>query len=184
VAWFPAWGWAAPVYYEYGSGGNVVYENNVVYVDGKQVGTADEYAKSATALASVTPPSNESQNDKDDWMPLGSFAVFTQSEAEHPTATLQLAVNKQGVLSGVFYNLAKDTAVAIHGSVDKTTQRAAFALDEKGQRIAEVGLSNLTKGNASLLVHEGEGKTTVYHLNRLAAPPAAQEATAVQKEGQ
>lgn len=177
VVWFPTWTWSTPVYYEYGSGGNVVYENNVVYVDGKQVATADEYAKSATTLASVTPPSNETPDNKDDWMPLGSFAVFPQADAEHPTQTLQLAVNKQGVLSGVLYNLANETAVAIHGSVDKTTQRAAFTLDEKGQRVAEVGLANLTKDNASLLVHEGAGKTTVYHLNRLAAPPAAQEAT-------
>ena len=35
--------WANPIYYRYGSGGTVYYENNVVYVNGQQYGSAEQY---------------------------------------------------------------------------------------------------------------------------------------------
>ena len=47
----PSTVWSQPVYYDYGQGGNVVYENNSVYIDGQQVASAEEFAESAAVLS-------------------------------------------------------------------------------------------------------------------------------------
>jgi hypothetical protein len=61
--WFtwsaPATVWQEPIYYDYGAGGNVYYENNMVYVDGQEVGTPQDFAASAATLATVDPPASE-----------------------------------------------------------------------------------------------------------------------------
>ena len=49
TSWFawsaPAPAWSQPIYYDYGPGGNVVYENNLVYVNGEEVGIAEDFAQ-------------------------------------------------------------------------------------------------------------------------------------------
>ena len=45
--------WANPIYYSYGSGGTVYYENNVVYVNGEQYGSAEEYYNEASRTCRV-----------------------------------------------------------------------------------------------------------------------------------
>ena len=53
--------WANPIYYRYGSGGNVYYENNVVYVNGQQYGSADQYYKDTTQVAVSVPEMTDEQ---------------------------------------------------------------------------------------------------------------------------
>ena len=50
AGWFP-WGWSSPVSYDFGD--NVLYDNDIVYMNGEQVATADEYYQQATQLAST-----------------------------------------------------------------------------------------------------------------------------------
>jgi hypothetical protein len=45
-----AYRWSNPIYYSYGSGGTVYYENNVVYADDKQYASADEYYNESTGV--------------------------------------------------------------------------------------------------------------------------------------
>ena len=49
----PGYGWNNGYYYDCGPGGNVVYQNGQVQVDGQAVGTDAEYAQSAAELANV-----------------------------------------------------------------------------------------------------------------------------------
>ena len=53
------WATAQPVYYAYGQGGNVYYENNVVYVNGQAAGTPEQYYQQAQALAAAAPPADQ-----------------------------------------------------------------------------------------------------------------------------
>jgi len=65
TTWFtwtaPSVVWAQTVFYDYGSGGNVVVQDNNVYVGGQRVATAEEYAMSAMDLATVPPPQSDEQ---------------------------------------------------------------------------------------------------------------------------
>ena len=171
TSWFDGWGWNNPVYYGYGPGGNVVYKNDDVYVNGNRTGTAGEYTKSASTLASVN-PSSESPNDGADWLPLGTFALSRQGSGDKPSQVVQLAVDKSGAISGSLFNTTNDTSAPIHGSVDRATQRAAFALGDKSGLVAETGIYNLTRDKAGLLVHQGSEKPQHFSLTRLKAPPA------------
>jgi hypothetical protein len=169
--WFGGWGWPSPVYYSYGLGGNVVNQDNTVLVNG-QATDARERARTAIALASVTSPAQASSGDENAWLPLGTFAVLEREGQEKPSQTLQLAVDRSGVLSGVLFDLAKGSEQDIHGSVARMTQRAAFGLGEKSGLIAETGIYNLTQDKITLLVHNGLKKPEQRWLIRLDAPPA------------
>ena len=179
--WFnwtaPANVWSQPIYYDYGQGGqggNVTYTNNVVYIDGQQVATADEFAQTAADLATVPAPANEEEAAKAEWMPLGTFTVTTDEKDVEPTRVVQLAVNKEGILSGTLFNSKTDEAQTIQGQVDKGTQRAAFRIGESNDIVIETGLYNLTRNEAAILVHFGADKVEEWLLVRLENPETDQ----------
>lgn len=185
----PAWGaltnwftssapqtvWQQPVYYDYGTGGNVTYEDNSVYIGGEQVATADEFAQSAMDLASVQPPATEEQAAEAEWMPLGTFAVSMNEKDTQPSLTVQLAVSRDGIISGTLYNITTDQAQAVQGQVDKQTQRVAFRIGESQDIVAETGLYNLTQDEAPVLVHFGTERVENYLLVRLEQPESQKD---------
>lgn len=174
-SWFawsaPAAVWSQPVYYDYGPGGNVTYENNIVYINGEQVASADEFSQSAMSLATVPPPADDEQAAQAEWMPLGTFAVSTSDKDAQPTRMIQLAVNRQGIVSGTLFNMQTDQAQSIQGQVDKETQRVAFRIGENERVVVETGLYNLTQQEAPVLVHFGTDRVENWLLVRLEAPP-------------
>jgi len=172
-AWFPTWGWTEPVYYDYGPGGNVVYQDNNVYVNGTDVGSDADYAESAAQLATVDPSQEEATDDTDQWLPLGTFAVETSASETSTTRQLQLAVDKAGIISGTMHNSSTDKMYVVQGRVDKQTQRAAFTIGDKSDVVMETGIFNLTKPQTQVLVHFGPSKTETYLLVRLDPPKEA-----------
>ena len=148
----------------------MTYQNNVVYVGGQEVATAEEFAESAAVLATVPAPANEEAGTKAEWMALGTFAVSANEKDVNPTRILQLAVSKEGILSGTLYNRETDKAQSVQGQVDKETQRAAFRIGESEDVVVETGLYNLTQNEAPLLVHFGKEKIENYLLVRLEQP--------------
>ncbi len=171
-SWFPAWGWAEPVFYDYGVGGNVIYQNQNVYVNGQDVGTTQQYAQSAADLATVDPQQSQSTPDNEDWMALGTFAVVTSEKDTSPTRILQLAVDHQGIVSGTMHNSSTNQDYVVQGRVDKSTQRVAFTIGDKNHVVMETGIYNLTQQQTPVLVHYGTDRTENYLLVRL-SPPAA-----------
>jgi len=159
--------WAQPVYYDYGTGGNVVYQNNMVYVGGQEVASSADFAESAADLATVPPPENEEQAAQAEWMPLGTFAMSTGEKDTDPTRVVQLAVTKDGVIGGTLFNYQTNQSVSIQGKVDKETQRVAFRLGDRDNLIAETGMYNLTQDEVPVLVHFGTEKTENFLFVRL-----------------
>ena len=157
-----------PVYYDYGK--TITYENDDVYVNGENVGTAQQYYDQAVNLASTgaqaDPPSSS-----DDWLPLGVFAL-TRSHHTKSDVDIQLAVNKQGVIRGNYTDTVTNKNQAIQGSVDKQTQRVAFTVGDNKTNIVETGLYNLTKDEAPCLIHVGKDHTQQWLLVRLQKPDA------------
>jgi hypothetical protein len=156
---------AEPVVYDYGS--NVVYEDDRVFYNGEPIATAEEYATQATdvAVAGQTAKVDE----KEEWQSLGVFAVIQEDEKE-ANHIFQLAINKEGVLRGNYYNGLTDTTVPLYGSVDKKTQRAAWIVGEKKDTVYETGFGNLSQPETSILVHFGKDRTQQWTLVRLEPP--------------
>ena len=179
ASWFawtaPAAVWSEPVYYDYGQGGNVYYEDNSVYVAGQEVGSAADFAASAANLAAVEPPASEAEAEAAEWMPLGTFAVSTDAKDLEPSRVIQLAVNKQGIVSGTLYNYSTEQAQSVLGQVDKDTQRVAFRIGDNENIVVETGLYNLTQQECPVLVHFGTDKVEDWLLVRLEDPEPQQE---------
>jgi hypothetical protein len=159
---------AEPVIYDYGS--NVVYENNQVYYDGAPVATADEYYTQASQIAAVgeeaKPPETE------EWQSLGVFAMV-QGDEKDANNIFQLAINKDGVIRGNYYNAMTDTTVPVTGSVEKNSRRAAWIVGQKKDVVYETGIANLSQAETSVLVHQGKDRTQQWTLVRLEAPKEA-----------
>jgi hypothetical protein len=156
---------AEPVVYDYGS--TVVYEDNRVYYNGEPVATAEEYAEQATDLAVAGQAAKP--DEKEDWQSLGVFAMV-QGDEKDANNIFQIAINKDGVIRGNYYNGLTDTTVPLAGSVDKKTQRAAWIVGDKKDTVYETGFGNLSQAETSMLVHFGKERTQQWMLVRLEAP--------------
>jgi hypothetical protein len=163
--------WTQPVYYSYGSGGTVYYENNVVYVDGQEYGTPEQYYEDTSQLAASVPEITETQAEEMEWMPLGVFAI-TQEDVNATNMLLQLAVDKDGVIGGTFYNESTEVAHPVEGMVDQKTQRAAWrTADGTNENVVmETGIYNLTQDEVSVLVHFGPETTQTWTMVRVDLP--------------
>ena len=150
----------------YGYGNNVTLVNGNVMVDGQNVGSAGAFSQQAADLALIGQNAKTSADDH--WMPLGVFALVRNDE-QHAQLAVQLAINKEGILQGNYTDLVSDHALAIHGSVDNQTQRAAWTVGHNRNFFIEAGLSNLTRGEAPALIHKN-GKTEKWMLIRLPKP--------------
>jgi hypothetical protein len=159
-----------PIAYDYGS--SVVIENNYIYVNGEQTASADEYAGQAAAFADRGREAKPAENEE--WQPLGVFGLI-QSEEQTADKIFQLAVNKDGVLRGNYYDAVADNTLPVYGSVDPKTQRAAWSIGDKKAVVFEAGLTNLTQDQAPVLVHYGKESTQQMLLVRLEEPPKEEQ---------
>jgi hypothetical protein len=156
-----------PIYYSYGD--NVYYQDGSVYYGDEPIATELEYATQAEAIASNTPSTKPTAKD---WMPLGVFAMTADGKptGADPTLFLQLAVSKQGAISGTLQNTATNAVQSIEGMVDKQTQRTAWTAAGKSRPLMETGIANLTKGTTPALIHFPDGTTQQWLLVRMENP--------------
>lgn len=157
------------MYYAYGE--NTYYEDDSVYYEDEVVASAEEYVQQAEHIAASAP---EVDPDEAEWMPLGVFALTPddQSSGPDPTLFLQLAISKEGIISGTLHNSATDKTQTIEGMADKNTQRAAWTVAGKSWPVMECGVGNLTEDTAPALVHFEDGQTQQWLLVRLEEPAA------------
>ena len=172
--WFASWGMGQDnyYYYDYGSGGNVVAADDRVQVDGQDVCSSEEFAQSAAELATVEPPADDQTAAAADWLPLGTFALSTSANDAEASRIVQLAVNKDGVVSGTLYHAETDRTDTVQGRVDKQSQRVAMMLVDRPEVVLETGLYNLTQAEAPAMIHFGTEKSEPALLVRLEEPAA------------
>jgi hypothetical protein len=177
--WFGvAW---PPIGYAYGN--DVTYNNNNVYLYGEPIATSAEYYQSAADLAqtgeqanipSAPPPQNDQQAALADaadakWLPLGVYQAIPGGQ-KSSTMTFQLAVNKDGIVRGNYFNSSDNNVQQVQGAVDKKTQRISWVVVDRKKIVFDTGLYNLTKDESTMLVHEGADKTQQWTLVRLKQP--------------
>lgn len=172
--------WSQPYYYDYGN--SVYYSDNSVYYGDTQVCTAEEYAQQATTIATTLPAEVPPEIE---WMPLGVFAL-SQSDSGESNMAIQLAVSKEGYITGTYYNTTTEASYPLEGQVDNETQRAAWKIasdvaDQKeveqlSQIVMETGIYNLTKDQTVALVHFGTDRTEEWLMVRMDPPKEDGEA--------
>lgn len=151
-----------PIYYDYGN--NVVYQDNSVYVNNQDVGTAEEYTQQASQLAAAG--ASADVNEKEQWMPLGVFAL-SESGQTKSDSVVELAVNSKGIIRGNYTNTKTKKTQQVQGSIDKKSQRAAWTVGDDKNTVYDTGIYNLTKDEAPLLVHIGKDQTQQWLMVRL-----------------
>lgn len=167
LAWgeLASWGGygSAPISYDYGT--TVCYQDNGVSVAGTNVGTPQQYADQAAAIAAQGGADAKIAAD-DQWRPLGVYALARAEEA-NPGTFISLAIDKEGLLRGSYYDAVSDSTQNITGKVDKKTQRAAWTLGDKKTPVYETGLANLTQQQTTVLMHRDGGSVEQMLLVRV-----------------
>ena len=107
-----------------------------MYVNGQSMGTPQQYYEQASNLATTGAKADASSEG--DWLPLGVFALTKPGQTKSDL-TVQLAVNKQGVIRGNYTDIATDKTQLIQGSVDKQSQRVAFTVGDNKATVVETG---------------------------------------------
>lgn len=156
---------AEPVSYDYGT--SVVYQDEVVYVNGESVGTAEQYSEQAVAIADQGRKAEAGKDDE--WQALGVFAMVKGDETTSSNI-FQLAINKSGVIRGNYYNALTDSTEPVVGQVDKKSQRAAWTIGDKKTPTYEAGIMNLTGNETTLMVHYSKVKSQQFTLIRIERP--------------
>lgn len=159
-----------PAYYDYSD--NMSYYNGSVYYGDQNLGSTDEYYNQTSQLAA-----QGADTSNEEWLPLGVFGLVPDggSEAEK---TLQLAVNKEGVIRGNYHDLVTDQVTPVSGSVDKMTQKVAVKLQGNDSLVLETGLYNLTNDEAPVLIHLDKDRQVSRVLVRLKKPEDSQDGAA------
>ncbi len=167
-------GWSTPYYWDYGPGEYMHCYNDVVYVNGEWYQPAPVYHEQVVAIAEQAPDWTAEQAQQAEWLPLGVFAVARDGVPD-TTMLMQLAVTKDGVISGTASNQATAASFPIEGTVDKQTQRAVWKYtDDKNQPIVvETSVYNLTQSESTGMAHYGPDNIQVVELVRLEKPEAA-----------
>jgi hypothetical protein len=160
-----------PTAYSYGE--NVYYTDDQVYYGDEPIATTEEYAEQAEEIATAEPSAAPEQGD---WMPLGVFAITQDGQASgtEPSIYMQLAISKQGVISGTLKNTGTGKVQSLEGMADKKSQRVAWVVTGQQRPIMETGLSNLTQDTAPALIHFADGQTQQWLMVRLEEPAAKQ----------
>lgn len=199
-AWGAGWGWgnpwnvanwgttaawlglgaAAPAWGGYGPTDTTIYDTdnellntaNVEANVGQNLST-EALAEQSAAAQKLAEQGALNVAQDEQFMPLGVFTLAPEDQTE-ATAMVQLAVSKQGVLRGTYYDLLSDTDQPIQGSVDKQTQRAAWTVG--GKVTFQTALPVLTEASGPVSVHYENGQSRQWVLARYEKEPSETDA--------
>ncbi len=168
-----SFGWNRPYYWDYGPGEYIYCDDGIVYVNGRWYQPAPVFYERTVEIVERAPELTPEDAAQMEWLPLGVFAV-TPDGAAQADVLVQLAVTKDGVISGTASDQKSGTAYPIEGMVDKQTQRAVWSYtnDRNKKIVMETSIYNLTQPEATGLVHYGPKDFRVVQLVRLEQPEA------------
>lgn len=166
------WNWGYPIYYtRYGYPIN--FSTGEVYVL-PEAGYQDYYDIYNQSNINIVVPERQNiqiyeESSQSDWMPLGTFVIAKDpSAAAVSNMFIQLALNRQGDISGTYYNSLSDQAYPVEGMVDRLTQLAIWKLsDRTNSPLMMTGMYNLTQDAVNIEVHFNDGSSQKWELFRL-----------------
>jgi hypothetical protein len=164
------------------SSSNVTYQNDNVYINGQPAGSAEQYYQQAQQLAGAGIAAAQTTaapvagavvatDASQQWQPLGVFALAEPGQSQS-NMLLQLAVNKDGIVRGNYFNQLTNESSEVYGSVNKQSERISWTIGTNKNTVFDAGLTDLTKDDSSVLVHYGPDNTQRMALIRMQQPPA------------
>lgn len=160
-------GWSDPYYYDNGS------PYTVSDSSGYQQSSGDTYniyqGTSTQPTATAQPQQAQVVDASSTQMPLGVFALVSNPQApSDPNMFFQLVLNKDGSITGAYFNKSVDQVYPLEGLVDKNTQQAAWKMSVgQGAPIFQTGLYNLTQQQTAVDVIFSDGSKQQWLLTRL-----------------
>ncbi|MBS0655926.1 MAG: hypothetical protein JSR46_09125, partial [Verrucomicrobia bacterium] len=151
------WGWSYPYYYD---------ESGDVYPDTTYETSPEAYSVQEVPGEAVV--SNQ-QAIQGDWLSLGVFALGQNAtDATYSNIIMQLALNRQGQISGTYYNSATDQTYEVEGVVDRNTQEAQWSVTGNSSApTMSTGIYNLTQDMTNVQVQFPDGTLQNWVLVRL-----------------
>ena len=142
-----------------GTGGGV--SSTTVIYESAPVEEAAVEELPTTTLANVAEPAASAE----EWLLLGVYSLTT-STAIPPTQMLELNVDHQGVVRGLYYDSITNTTQNVVGSIDSTTQVVRWTLESNNQLTFQVPLNDLMQPTAKVQVALPTGMQQ-WHLTRV-----------------
>jgi hypothetical protein len=149
-----------------------VVKNGAIYLDGKELGGVADFAAHAIAIAAAglqamaAPPAQRQQMQ---WLPLGVFVLSHEAKGV-PTTFVQLAVDKNGIIAGTYFNAMTEQTQFIQGAMERGSSRAAWSVANNKDTVLEAGVLNLTQNELPVLVHFGTEQSQRWLLIRMMPP--------------
>lgn len=158
TVWLP-WRWETSIYYFHDDYGRVYYTTNLESEYLIPVNRSSILYVNAISLANS---SRYFSNNQSDWLPLGTFGIFTEENiSEMPQEYVSLAISKDGAVTGAYVNVEDNQPIQIEGAIDEDSQRIAWKLVGRNWPVMETGLYNLTKPESTILIHLFGGRKQV-----------------------
>ncbi|NOZ40177.1 MAG: hypothetical protein GXP24_08125 [Planctomycetes bacterium] len=141
--------WVGAAYYapagSGASGTTIIYEEAPAVAT--TAGAAPAAAPTYAAQAAPTQPASAEA-----WLPVGIYQLATNKDVP-ALMMLQLVVDHQGTLRGVYYDSITDTSHNIVGTLDPSTKVAKWRLESNSRVTFQASLDGLTQPTGSLQVN-------------------------------
>lgn len=164
--WLP-YGWSSPLYYDEG----YPYDYDDGNYDNYQPPsiTTNTYNVYNTNVQPAQETEQPQQVVDENWLPLGVFAITQDGTGlTTPNMFVQLALAKDGTISGTYYNSTTNTTYPVTGIVDQSTQSAIFkAANSPNSPVMQTGIYNLTQDQSPVLIHFNTGQNQNWLLVRI-----------------
>jgi hypothetical protein len=100
-----------------------------------------------------------------DWMPLGVYSLVGAPDRP-PTQLLQLSVDRQGVIRGIYYDAVTDTSHNVIGSMSRNSQQAEWSLESNPNLAFRAAIDQLMQAEGVVEVSL-PGGVEQWHLVRM-----------------
>lgn len=159
--WWAATDWAAA------SGWIGAGDATPLYYDPN--GTTTAATPTTTTTPAPAPTTTADAEPVNDWIPLGVFAVGTDTvDPSNTNLFLQLAVDKEGQVEGTYYNSSTDQAQKVSGYLNKSTQQITWEITGSfDSPIMQTGLYNLTQDQTPIKVIMGDTSVQTWSLVKI-----------------
>ncbi len=109
------------------------------------------------------------------YLPLGVYTLAPHDQSD-TSVMMQLAVTKDGIVRGSYFDLATNREQTVRGAVDKQSQLVAFTIGNDDKNVYETGLASLTTGGGDISKFDPDGKLGRFTLERMEDPEKKDEA--------
>ena len=148
--------------FEYLYDRNIIFHGDVIYVNRQPIASYKDFILSARYVSD-----SADKPDSSGWLPLGSFVVSNSNTTSLNPQAIQLAVNREGIIAGIYAHWHSKSVHSVQGIVNPLTQRVVFTIGDKYYITMETGLANFLENEIRLWVHLPDEHSETWLLARL-----------------